>query len=95
MRWNCVLFNRAASPPTEANMGKHPFQRIFKDLLSLHGYPLPFESIERITGAAETPDYGRGYGNGTASAQAFPPLGKAPSPAKRPVDAGCVAGGCA
>ena len=95
MRWNCVLFNRAASPPTEANMGKHPFQRIFKDLLSLHGYPLPFESIERITGAAETPDYGRGYGNRTASAQAFPPLGKKPSHARRAADAGCVAGGCA
>ena len=77
-------------------MGKHPFQRIFKDLLSLHGYPLPFESIERITGAAETLDYGRGYGNKAASAQAFPSLGKAgPASAKRAPGAGCVAGGCA
>ena len=82
-------------------MGKHLFQRAFRDLLSLHGYPLPFESIERVTGEAEAPDYSRGYGNRTASTRAFPALGKAaakaPAAARSapPAEAGCVVGGCA
>lgn len=82
MRLNCVLFNRAANPPTESTMGKY-LHRAFRDLLSLHGYPLPFESIERITGTTETPDYRRGYGNRAASVQAFPRAGRAADPCVR------------
>lgn len=71
-------------------MRKHLFHRAFRDLLSLHGYPLPFESIERVTGTAEAPDYGRGYGNRAASATAFPrkdPAGRAQcAPAARDGD---------
>lgn len=72
--------------------------QLFKNLLSLHGYPLPFESIERVTGEAETPDYANGYGNRIASERAFPRLGgkaghiAAVRPGSRDV---CTTGGCA
>jgi hypothetical protein len=73
-------------------MGKHLFHRMFQDLMSLHGYPLPFESVERVTGQAEAADYTRGYGNRAASARAFkasarPQAGAAPR--------ACATGGCA
>lgn len=72
--------------------------KLFKDLLSLHGYPLPFESIERVTGEVETPDYASGYGNRIASGRAFPRLGRTSvrTAAVRhdPRDV-CVSGGCA
>lgn len=92
MRLTCVSFNKAGP----ARQPETPMNKIFKDLLSLHGYPLPFESIERVTGEAETPDYANGYGNRVASARAFPPLGRPGAAAVRhdPRDV-CVAGGCA
>lgn len=74
-------------------MDKHVIQRMFRDLLSLHGYPLPFESIERITGETETPDYARGYGNRNASARTFPGLGHGTDASARAGNT-CVAGGC-
>lgn len=82
MRWNCLLFNRAAKPPTESMMRKF-LHRAFRDLLSLHGYPLPFESIERLTGAAETPDDRRRHGSRAASAQGLPRAGRAADPCVR------------
>jgi hypothetical protein len=75
-------------------MNKHFFHRVFRDLLSLHGYPLPFESIERIAGEAETPDYSRRYGNDAASARSFCALG-GPAGAKTAAGAACATGGCA
>jgi len=32
-------------------MTRHPVRKVFRDLLSLQGYPLPFESIERLVEA--------------------------------------------
>lgn len=72
--------------------------KIFKDLLSLHGYPLPFESIERVTGETETPDYANGYGNQVASKRAFPRLGRVSgrtAAARHDPRDVCVTGGCA
>ena len=73
-------------------MGKHLFHDAFRDLLSLHGYPLPFESVERAAGAA---DGIRGRGD-----RARAPKGRSPGREAMPAQArgsgaGCVAGGCA
>lgn len=48
---------------------------IFKGLLSLHGYRLPFESIEGADGKIAGTEYANGYGNRVASQRAFPALG--------------------
>ena len=72
--------------------------KIFKDLLSLHGYPLPFESVERVTGEVETPDYAEGYGNRIASKRAFPRLGRTSrgiAAVRHDPREVCVTGGCA
>lgn len=70
---------------------------IFKGLLSLHGYRLPFESIEGVDGRIAGADYAIGYGNRGASQRAFPTLGHG----RRRSDTGttpdgqvCTAGAC-
>ena len=73
-------------------MGKHVIQRMFRDLLSLHGYPLPFESVERVIGETESPDYRRGYGNRNASARRFAGLGRGAGGTTGGTH--CAAGGC-
>jgi hypothetical protein len=74
-------------------MGNHVIKRMFRDLLSLHGYPLPFESVERVIGETEAPDYRRGYGNRGASARTFPGLGNGTGVSARAGEC-CAAGGC-
>ena len=69
--------------------------RIFKDLLALHGYPLPFESTETITErkAADAAAFGPRYGNRTESTRLF----GAAAPARRAaptVEHGCTLGAC-
>lgn len=94
MRLTCVWFNKAGA----ARHPETPMNKIFKDLLSLHGYPLPFESIERVTGEVETPDYANGYGNRIASERAFPRLGRAHgrvAAVRHDSRDVCVTGGCA
>ena len=69
--------------------------RIFKELLSLHGYPLPFESSEtvaqRTTAAAAA--YGPRYGNRSEARRLFGPAAGAPRPAAAEPH-GCTAGAC-
>jgi hypothetical protein len=48
---------------------------IFKGLLFLHGYPLPFESIEGDRDAVAGEKYASGLGNRAASQRKFAPLG--------------------
>lgn len=43
-------------------MTRHPVRKVFRDLLSLHGYPLPFESIERLVEADGAAERERGEG---------------------------------
>ena len=67
-------------------MGKHLFQRAFRDLLSLHGYPLPFESIEGL----DVPQGGTGGSRGSgrraeaaspnAASPGAPARGRRPAP---------------
>ena len=69
--------------------------RIFKELLSLHGYPLPFESSEtvaqRTTAAAAA--YGPRYGNRAAASRLFGTAAPAPR-ALDPNAHGCTVGAC-
>jgi hypothetical protein len=71
---------------------------IFKGLLFLHGYRLPFESIEGSDGAEAGEKYASGFGNHAASQRKFSPLGHARrlrntgvQPAAQEI---CTAGGC-
>lgn len=69
--------------------------RIFKDLLALHGYPLPFESTETIAEreAANAAAFGPRYGNRIAAARLFGagrPAPRAPAADVR----GCALGTC-
>ena len=43
-------------------MTRHPVRKVFRDLLSLQGYPLPFESIERLVEADGAAERERGEG---------------------------------
>ena len=70
---------------------------IFKGLLSLHGYRLPFESTEGADGRIAGVEYAIGYGNRVASQRAFPTMGHG----RRRGDAGnepaghvCTSGAC-
>jgi len=63
--------------------------RIFKDLLSLHGYPLPFESVEPV---AER-QFGPRYGNRTVAERLFGAALATP-PRREPEAHGCTAGAC-
>lgn len=68
--------------------------RIFKDLLSLHGYPLPFESVEGVVerkGAAAA--YGPRYGNRVEARRLFGAAAGAPRHAVADPH-GCTAGAC-
>ena len=69
--------------------------RIFKDLLSLHGYPLPFESVEGAVErkAADAAAFGPRYGNRTEARRLFGPAAGAPRPAAADPH-GCTAGAC-
>jgi hypothetical protein len=90
----CASFKKAGA-------ACHPEQTmndIFKGLLFLHGYRLPFESIEDADGHIAGEEYATRYGNRVASRRAFPPLGHG----KRRLDAGnrasaqdvCATGAC-
>ena len=70
--------------------------RIFKDLLALHGYPLPFESTETIAErqAADAAAFGPRYGNRVAATRLF---GKSRATSARVLDPGahgCTLGAC-
>lgn len=67
-------------------MGKHLFHRMFRDLMSLHGYPLPFESVERVSGQLKAADHTGSHGRRDASVSGLRP-GAAPR--------ACATGGCA
>lgn len=71
---------------------------IFKGLLFLHGYRLPFESIEDGDGVVAGEKYASGLGNRAAAQRRFAPLGHARrqrDDASRPAAReACIAGGC-
>lgn len=69
--------------------------RIFKDLLALHGYPLPFESTETIAEreAANAAAFGPRYGNRIAATRLFGTGRTAPRAAAADVQ-GCTLGAC-
>jgi hypothetical protein len=94
MRLSCVSFKKAGA----ACHQERTMNEIFKGLLFLHGYPLPFESIEGRTDEVVGEKYASGLGNRIASQRKFAPLGHARRqsdgavrPSAREV---CVAGGC-
>lgn len=69
--------------------------RIFQDLLSLHGYPLPYAPTESASErkAADAAAFGPRYGNRRAAARLFgaPVAGNAPEEA---VPGACTLGTC-
>ena len=69
--------------------------RIFKDLLALHGYPLPFESVETIAErkAADAAAFGPRYGNRAESTRLFGAARSARRAAPT-VEHGCTLGAC-
>lgn len=74
--------------------------RIFKDPLALHGYPLPFESTETIAErkAADAAAFGTRYGNRTAARRLFGATAGAGTRASKrgavPQEHGCTLGAC-
>lgn len=70
--------------------------RIFKDLLSLHGYPLPFESSETVAErrAADAAAFGPRYGNRAAATRLFGSTGADSARPADPVAPGCALGAC-
>lgn len=69
--------------------------RIFQDLLSLHGYPLPYVPTESASErkAADAAAFGPRYGNRRAATRLFgaPVAGNAPADA---VHGACTMGAC-
>jgi hypothetical protein len=90
MRLACVSFKKAGA----ACHQERTMNEIFKGLLFLHGYPLPFESIEGSKGDADDRKFADGYGNRVASQRMFAPLGRRQRAAAPPPQDVCVAGGC-
>ena len=71
---------------------------IFKGLLFLHGYRLPFESIEGSDGEMAGEKYASGFGNHAATQRKLASLGHARrqrgAAVRLPEQEVCVAGGC-
>jgi hypothetical protein len=71
---------------------------IFKGLLFMHAYRLPYESIEGSDGEQAGEKYASSFGNHAASQRKFAPLGHArrqrDDAGRLPAQEICVAGGC-
>jgi hypothetical protein len=94
MRLACASFKKAGA----ACHQERTMNDIFKGLLFLHGYRLPFESIEGSDGAEAGEKYASGFGNHAASQRKFAPLGhvrrQRGDEVRSPAQEVCVAGGC-
>jgi hypothetical protein len=93
MRLTCVSFKKAGA----ACHQEQTMNDIFKGLLFLHGYRLPFESLEGADGRIAGEEYAAGYGNRIASQRAFPALGhgrQQRNADNTPMQEVCVTGAC-